>query len=131
MRFFKYAAKFDLKNATGVDISDFAKKDDLASLNSEVDELDIGKFKTTPLDLTRLSDLEKNKVVKNTTYDELIKKVDAIQAINSSDLVKKTDYNKKLNEIEKKILDHGKYITTQEFNKLTSNILLQDLNKQI
>ena len=131
MRFFNYAAKFDLKNATRVDILDFAKKDDLASLNSEVDELDIGKLKTTPLDLTRLSDLEKNKVVKNTTYDELIKKVDAIQAINSSDLVKKTDYNKKFNEIEKKILDHGKYITTQEFNKLTSNILLQDLNKQI
>ena len=35
---------------------------------------------------------------------------------------KKTDYNKKDNEIEKENYDlhHDKYITTQEFNKLTS-----------
>ena len=35
---------------------------------------------------------------------------------------KKTDYNTKINEIEKKITDHNhdKYITTPEFNKLTS-----------
>ena len=34
----------------------------------------------------------------------------------------KTDYNTKINEIEKKITDHDhdKYITTQGFNKLTS-----------
>ena len=37
--------------------------------------------------------------------------------------MKKTDYNRKINEIEKKITDHDydKYITTQEFNKLTSD----------
>ena len=37
-----------------------------------------------------------------------------------SNLVKKTDYNKKINEIEKRIIDHNhdKYITTPEFNKL-------------
>ena len=37
-------------------------------------------------------------------------------------LVKKTDYNTKVNEIEKKITDHNhdKYITTPEFNKLTA-----------
>ena len=35
---------------------------------------------------------------------------------------KKTDYNTKINEIEKKITDHShdKYITTPEFNKLTA-----------
>ena len=35
---------------------------------------------------------------------------------------KKSDYNTKINEIEKKIADHdhsNKFITTQEFNKLT------------
>ena len=39
-----------------------------------------------------------------------------------SNLVKKTDYNTKINEIEKKITDHNhdKYITTPEFNSLTS-----------
>ena len=36
-----YATKWNLKNATGVDTSKFAKKVDLASLNPNVDELDI------------------------------------------------------------------------------------------
>ena len=39
-----------------------------------------------------------------------------------SNLVQKTDYYKKINEIEKKITDHNhyKYVTTPEFSKLTS-----------
>ena len=42
---------------------------------------------------------------------------------NVTNLVKKTDYNTKRNEIANKIAtdhDHDKYITTQEFNKFTS-----------
>ena len=41
---------------------------------------------------------------------------------NISNLVKKTDYNTKLNEIERRITNHtlDKYITTPEFNKLTA-----------
>ena len=39
-----YATKFDLKNAAGVDTSDFTKKADLASLRSEVDEVDVDKL---------------------------------------------------------------------------------------
>ena len=42
---------------------------------------------------------------------------------NVSNLVNKTDCNTKINETEIKITadhDHDKYITTQEFNKLTS-----------
>ena len=36
--------------------------------------------------------------------------------------LKKSDYNTKISEIEKKITDHDhhKYITTPEFNKLTA-----------
>ena len=42
---------------------------------------------------------------------------------NVSNLVKKTDQNTKVNEIEKKITDdnHDKYIITPEFNKFTSD----------
>ena len=40
-----YATKSDLKNATGVTTLQFAKKADLASLKSDVDELDIDKLK--------------------------------------------------------------------------------------
>ena len=70
-----YATKADLKNATGVDTFEFAKKVDLASLKSEIDKLDIGKLETTSVDLSKLSDAVKNEVVRNTLYDELVKKL--------------------------------------------------------
>ena len=38
---FNYVAIADLKNEAGVDTSNLAKKVDLASLNSDVDKLDI------------------------------------------------------------------------------------------
>ena len=69
-----YATKADLKNATGVDTFEFAKKVDLASLKSEIDKLDIGKLETTSVDLSKLSDAVKKEVVKKTVYDELVKK---------------------------------------------------------
>ena len=40
-----YSTKADLKNATNVDISKFAKKVDSANLKSDVDKLDIDKLK--------------------------------------------------------------------------------------
>ena len=46
-----YGTKANLKNATVVDTSKFAKKVDLANLKSEVDKLDIGKLHTAPVDL--------------------------------------------------------------------------------
>ena len=46
-----YATKTDLKNATGVDTSDFSTKTNLANLKSDVDELDIDKLKNMPNDL--------------------------------------------------------------------------------
>ena len=46
-----------------------------------------------------------------------------------SSLVKKTDYNAKNNEIEKKVTNHNhdKYITTPEFNKFTAEIFASRL----
>ena len=89
-----YATKADLKNATGVDKSDFARKTDLANLKSDlekldidklknvpinlsnlkskVDKLDIGKLETTPVHLSKLSDVVKNDVVRKTEYDESV-----------------------------------------------------------
>ena len=49
-----YTAKSDLKSATGVDISKFVKKTDLASLKLEVDKLDIGKLEKVPSGLRNL-----------------------------------------------------------------------------
>ena len=49
-----YATKADLKNATGVDTLDFAKKLDLANLKSDIDKLDIDKLKNVPGKLSNL-----------------------------------------------------------------------------
>ena len=53
-----------LKNATGVDVSKFAKKADLASLKSYVDELDFHKLKTLSDDLIKLSNAADNNFVR-------------------------------------------------------------------
>ena len=52
-----YTTKADLKNETGVDICDFAKKADLANLKSDVDKLDIDKLKNVPSKLKSKVDL--------------------------------------------------------------------------
>ena len=69
-----YATKSDLKNATTVDTSQFAKKDELGNLKSDVDELDVHKLKATPGDLRKLINVVKNEVVKKTKCNELVKK---------------------------------------------------------
>ena len=51
----------------------------------------------------------------------MVKQVNAIQTIDTSNLVKKLTMTHKLLKLKKKIIDHdhsNKYITTQEFNKL-------------
>ena len=82
-----YVIKADLKNAAGVDTSKFAKKVNLVSLKSEIDKLDIDKLETAPVDLSKLRDVVKNEVVKKTLYDELVKKVSAIQTSDITNLV--------------------------------------------
>ena len=112
--------KKDINDITHVDTSNFALKTDLSRLKTEVDKLDIGKLETVPLDLSKLSNVVKNDVVKKTVYDKLVAKVNNIDTNdfvlktnfntnfiglenkipNTSGLVKKTDYNTKITEIE-------------------------------
>ena len=47
-----------------VDTSCFALKSNLAGLKTEVDKLDIDKFVPDPVDISKLSDVVKNDVVK-------------------------------------------------------------------
>ena len=83
-----YATKKDIKNISHVDSSNFVLKSNLASLKTEVDKLDIGKLTTVPVDLSKLSDLVKNEVVKKTVFDKLVTKVNSI---DTSALVLKTN----------------------------------------
>ena len=60
------ATKTDLKNVTHVNTSSFALKTNLVNLKTEVDKLDIDKLAPVPVDLSKLSDVVKNDVVKKT-----------------------------------------------------------------
>ena len=81
-----YATKTELKNVTHVDTSSFALKGNLANLKTEFDKLDIDKLEPVPVDVSKLSDVAKNDVVKKTVYDKLVAKVDNI---DTSDFVLK------------------------------------------
>ena len=80
-----YATIEDVKNITHVD----ALKTNLSSLKTEIDKLDIGKLVPIPNDLSKLSNVIKNDVVKKTVYNKLVGKVDSI---NTNDFVLKTKY---------------------------------------
>ena len=93
-----YATKADLKNASSVDTSKFAEKVNPASLQCNLDKLDIDKFKNVlcnisnlkskvekldgdklalvPVDLFKLSDVVKNDVVKKDLYNAKIKNIE-------------------------------------------------------
>ena len=59
-----YATKEDIKNIPHVDISNFALKTNLSSLKTEVNKLDIDKLVPAPVDLSKLSDVVKNDLLK-------------------------------------------------------------------
>ena len=50
----KYATKTDFKNATGEDISKFAKKVDLGNSKSNIDKLDIDELTNVPPNLSNM-----------------------------------------------------------------------------
>ena len=115
----------NINDITHVDTSNFALKTNLSSLKTEVDKLDIDKLATVPVDLSKLSNVVENDVVKKTVYDKLVAKVDNIDTSdfvlktnfntkhtglenkipNTNGLVKKTDYSTKITEIENKVPD--------------------------
>ena len=51
---FNYTTKFDLKNVIVVDKSKFSKKTGLASIKSDIDELDIDKLEKLPSGFSNL-----------------------------------------------------------------------------
>ena len=61
-----YATKQKLKIFHTFILQDFALKTNLANLKTEVDQLDIEKLAPAPVDLSKLSDVVKNDVVKKT-----------------------------------------------------------------
>ena len=107
-----YANLSNLKGVTGVDTSNITvtgvntsniiAKSDLGSLKAEVDKIDTTKLKTVPIDLSKLSNVVNNEVVKNSMYDKLVAK---LNAIDSSEFVLKSKYDTDKSDLENKIND--------------------------
>ena len=94
-----YATNEDIKDITHVDTSNFALKTNLANLKTEVDTLSIDKLVPVLLDLSKLSNVVKNDVVKKTVYDKIVAKVNNI---DTSDFDLKTKYSTDKTELENK-----------------------------
>ena len=105
--------KTDIKNISRVDTSSFALKTNLSSLKTEVDKLDIDKLLPIPNDLSKLSNVVKNDVVKKTAYNKLVSK---INNIDTSDFVLKTKYNSDKTELENKIPDTNGLVKKTNYN---------------
>ena len=114
-----YATKTDLKNVTHVDTSSFALKTNLASLKTEFDKSGIDKLVPVPVDLSKLSDVVKNDVVKKAVYDKLVTKV---SNIDTSDFVLKTKYQTDKTELEKKIPNVTDFVKKAKLTELENKI---------
>ena len=114
-----YAAKTDLKNVTHVDTSSFALKTNLASVKTEVGKIDIDKLAPVPVDLSELSDIVKNDVVKKTVYGKLAAKVNNI---DTSAFILKTKYQTDKMELEKKIPDVADFVKKTKLTELEHKI---------
>ena len=91
----------------GLDTSNLAAKPDLASLKSEVHQIDREKIKTVCVDASKISNVVENDVTKKTVYDKLITRVNAI---DTSKFVLKTPYSIDKSGLEKKIDNTDKKI---------------------
>ena len=98
----------------------------MASLKTGVDKIDADKLKTVPVDLAKLSNVVKNDVDKKTECNNLITKVDNIDTTN---FVKKNKYEKvgsdledKINKIDKKIPDITSLVKKTDFDAKVTEI---------
>ena len=113
-----YTTKTDLKNATGVDTLDFAKKIDLTNLKYDVDNLDIDKLKNVPNTSSNLkskvdtSDVDQRSKVKNIEGN-------IPDIVN---LVTNTTLNDKINEIKNKIPSIFNLATTAALTTVENKI---------
>ena len=114
-----HATKADIKNISHADTSSLALKTNLANLKSEVDKFNIDKLVPVPVDLSKLSDVVRNDVVKKDVYDKLVTKVDNI---DTSGLVLKIKYDIDKSELENKIPDNGSFVKKTDYNTKITKI---------
>ena len=82
----------------------------LSNLKTKLDDLDVGKFKTVPVDLKKLTDIVDNEVVKNTKFNTLKTKVNSLEKKipDATTLIHINQYNTDKQKLDKKIRDVDK-----------------------
>ena len=131
-----------------VDFSNYSKKTDLKNIAMLILQLNklinyfFEKLVPVPVDLSKLSNVVKNEVVKKTVYDKLVAKINNIDTSrfilktkydagklelekkipDVSNLVKKSDYNVKVNEIEGKIQSTSGLAATSALTSVKNKI---------
>ena len=136
------ATKTDIKKYFACWSLNFCIKIKFSWFKTEVDKLDIDKVVPVPVDLSKLIDVVKNDVVKKTAYDKLVAKANSIdisrfvlktkddtdkseienKISDTSGLVKMTDYNAKITEMEGK---------TPNISDLATNAALTTIENKI
>ena len=114
-----YATKKDINDITHVDTSNFALKTNLANLKTKIDKLHIDKLVPIPNDLSKLSNIVKNDVVKKPLCDKIVAK---INNIDTSDYVLETNFNTKFTELKNKIPNTNGLIKKADFNTKISEL---------
>ena len=112
-----YATKKDIKDITHIDASGFASKTNLAALKTEVDKIDTNKLKTVPHDLAILNNVVKNDVVKKTDYNTKIYDVETqITAVNKNALDNLAD----IKILKTKTVDTSNFVARTKFSTDTN-----------
>ena len=93
----------------------------LSSLKSKVDRLNIGKLETPPVDLSKLSNVIKNDVIKNTGYNAQVKNLE-YKILNITNLATKTIHNAEVNEFKGEIPNITSVATTAAINVKISEV---------
>ena len=102
---------------------ELTKQVDLANSVTQVDKLDIDKLQTTPVYLSKLSDIVKNKAAGD-VYGKLVKKINAIQTVDTSNLISKDNYHTKVSKTEVKVPN-----STQKIKELSAENFKERLKK--
>ena len=130
-------------SATGANTWSISKKTDLANLISDVDKLDIDKLKNVssglislkskvdkldvdklvpvPVDLSKLSNVVKNNVVKKGVYNAKIKSIED-KIPNITNLATTTTLNAKINEVKGEISSITNLSTTTALTAVGNKI---------
>ena len=112
-----YATKKDINDITHVDVSGFARKTNLVALKTEVDKIDADKLKTAPVDLAKLSNVVNNDVVKKTDYNTKVTNIES----QIAGLTKNTVDN--LADITKlKAVDTSNFVSKTKFTADTNTL---------